>query len=102
MTINSKHYAQKKKFVEKLGDALRIAKPHLVSCEYKLGEELPPEKRWQEFIEMGEVVSRQVTEQPVGEFVIVKCANGHIYKIDVTWNSLAAIGQEVFTQMVCK
>lgn len=102
MTINSKYYVQKKEFVEKLGEVLRMAKPHLVSCEYKLGEELPLEKKWQEFIENGEVVSKQVEYQPSGEFVIVTCANGHTYRCDVTANSLAAIGEEVFRKMCCK
>lgn len=101
MKINDKHYIQKKNFVAKLSDVLNLAKPHL-TCEYKLGEELPPENRWQEFIENGEVVSKQVTYQPSGEFVIVNCANGYKYKVDVTANSLAAIGEAVFSAMVCK
>ena len=102
MKINDKYYNQKKNFVAELGKVLKMAKPHLMSCEYKLGEELPPEKRWEEFIENGQVVSKQITEQPTGEYVIVTCENGYKYKINVTANSLAAIGEEVFTKMVCK
>lgn len=101
MQINDKYYIQKKNFVAKLSEVLNMAKPHL-TCEFKLGEELPPEKRWEEFVENGEVVSKQVTYQPDGEFVIVTCSNGYKYHINVTANSLAAIGEEVFTKMVCK
>ncbi len=102
MKINDKYYIQKKNFVAELSKVLNMAKPHLVSCEYKFGEELPLEKRWYEFVENGKVVSKQVEEQPSGEFVIVNCANGHKYRVDVTANSLAAIAMEVFTKMVCK
>lgn len=101
MQINDKYYIKKKNFVAKLSEVLHIAKPHL-TCEFKLGEELPPETRWCEFIERGKVVSRQVTEQPTGEFVIVTCENGYQYKVNVTADSLAAIGEAVFSAMVCK
>ena len=83
MTSNDKYYIQKKDFVAELGKVLNMAKPHLVSCEYKLGEELDP-------------------DQPGGEYVIVTCSNGYQYKLNVSCNSLAAIGEEVFTAMVCK
>ena len=102
MKINDKYYVQKKNFVAELSKVLNMAKPHLVSCEFKLGEELPPQKKWVEFVENGEVVSKQITEQPDGEFVIVTCSNGYKYQLNVTANSLAAIGEEVFTKMVCK
>jgi hypothetical protein len=101
MKINDKYYIKKKNFVAKLSEVLNMAKPHLI-CEYKLGEELPPEKKWYNFIENGEVVKKQVEEQPSGEFVIVTCANGHTYRVDVTANSLVAIGEEVFKKMCCK
>ena len=83
MKINDKYYIQKKNFVAELSKVLNMAKPHLVSCEYKLGEELDP-------------------NQPGGEYVIVTCENGYQYKLNVSANSLAAIGEEVFTKMVCK
>lgn len=102
MKVGDKYYNQKKNFVAELGKVLNMAKRHLVSCEYKLGEELPPEKKWVNFLENGEIVSRQIEEQPVGEFVIVTCANDYKYKINVSANSLAAIGEAVFTAMVCK
>lgn len=82
MTINDKYYIQKKNFVTKLSEVLNMAKPHL-TCEYKLGEELDP-------------------NHPGGEYVIVTCANGYKYTINVTANSLAAIGEEVFKAIVCK
>ena len=102
MMINDKYYIKKKNFVAELSKVLNMAKPHLVSCEYKLGEELPPEKRWVECIENGEVISKQIEEQPTGEYVIVTCSNGYKYKVNVSANSLAAIGETVFTAMVCK
>lgn len=101
MQINDKHYVQKKEFVEKLSEALNFAKPHL-TCEFKLGEELPPKKKWQEVVRNGEIISEQVEYQPYGEFVIVTAKNDYKYTIDVTCNSLAAIGEEVFRKMCCK
>jgi hypothetical protein len=103
MTINDKYYVQKKEFVEKLGEVLRLAKPHLVSCEYKLGDELPVEDRYiTRQTEDGSTEYTRVDYQPSGEFVIVTCANGYSYRVDVTANSLAAIGEEVFRAMCCK
>ena len=102
MTINSKYYTQKKEFVAKLSEVLNLAKPHL-TCEYKLGEELPMTKRWINIKnEDGSISHQQVDYQPQGEFVIVTCENGYQYEINVSGNSLAAIGEEVFVQMVCK
>ena len=101
MKVGDKYYNQKKNFVAELSKVLNMAKPHL-TCEYKLGAEMKPEKQWREFIENGQVINKQVTEQPVGEYVVVTCSNGHKYKIDVTCNSLAAIGEAVFKAMVCK
>ena len=101
MNVNDKHYLEKKNFVAKLNEALNFAKPHL-TCEFKLGEELPPTKKWREIIRNGEVVSEQIEYQPSGEFVIVTAKNGYKYTIDVTANSLAAIGEEVFKKMMSK
>ena len=61
MQINDKYYIKKKNFVKKLSECLNLAKHHL-TCEYKLGEELPLEKRWVEMIENGEVVIKQIEE----------------------------------------
>jgi hypothetical protein len=102
MTINSKYYVQKKEFVAKLSEVLNLAKPHL-TCEYKLGEELPTTKRWMNIKnEDGSISYQEVDYQPQGEFVIVTCENGYQYELNVSGNSLAAIGEEVFTKMVCK
>ena len=102
MDINSKYYVQKKEFVAKLSEVLNIAKPHL-TCEYKLGEELPMTKRWVSRVTAdGNTESVYIDYQPHGEFVIVTCENGYEYEINVSGNSLAAIGEEVFTKMVCK
>jgi len=65
----------KKEFVEKLSEVLNYAKPHL-TCEYEKNER--------------------------GEFVIVTAANGYKYTVDVTCNSLSAIGMEVFKAMAGK
>lgn len=103
MTINSKYYTQKKEFVAKLGEVLRLAKPHLVSCEYKLGEELSVEDRYiTRQTEDGSTEYTRVDYQPQGEFVIVTCSNGYQYKVNVSANSLAAIAEAVFSAMVCK
>jgi hypothetical protein len=81
MKINDKYYERNKQFVIELGKLLNIAKPHLVSCEYKLGEEL---------------------HQPDGEFVIVTCKNGYKYEVNVTACTLTAIAEEVFRAMMSK
>ncbi len=101
MKIGDKYYTQKKNFVTELSKVLNMAKPHL-TCEYKLGEELPPEKKWAEFIENGAPVRKQIMEQPTGEYVVVTCSNGYQYKVCVTADSLAAIGVDVFNTMVTK
>lgn len=102
MTINDKYYAQKKEFVAKLSEVLNLAKPHL-TCEYKLGEELPARKRYiTRETEDGGTAYTEVDYQPQGEFVVVTCSNGYKYELNVSANSLAAIAEEVFTKMVCK
>lgn len=102
MDINSKYYVQKKEFVAKLSEVLNIAKPHL-TCEYKLGEELPMRKKYiTTETKDGSTEYNQIDYQPQGEFVIVTCENGYQYELNVSGNSLAAIGEEVFTAMVCK
>ena len=81
MKINDNLYNEKKEFVAKLSEALNFAKPHL-TCEFKLGEE----------------IGRDIG----GEYVIVTARNGYQYRVDVTANSLAAIGEEVFRAMMGK
>jgi hypothetical protein len=101
MNMNDKYYVQKKEFVTKLSEVLHIAKPHL-TCEFKLGEELPVRKRWVTQETDEGTIYTEVDYQPQGEFVIVTCANGYQYEINVSGNSLAAIAEEVFTKMVTK
>lgn len=81
MTINDKNYLEKRYFVAKLSDTLNFAKPHL-TCEFKLGEEV------------GQIQG--------DEYVVVTARNGYQYFVNVSADSLAAIGEEVFRAMVCK
>lgn len=81
MKINDKLYIEKKEFVAKLSDALNFAKPHL-TCEYKLGEEIDKSHGY--------------------EFVVVTARNGYKYFVNVTADSLTAIGEEVFRAMMGK
>ena len=102
MKINDELYLEKKAFVAKMSELLNMAKPHL-TCEFKLGEELPVRKRYiTSQTEDGSTAYTEVDYQPQGEFVIVTCANGHQYELNVSANSLAAIAEEVFRAMVCK
>ena len=93
MKINDELYLKKKAFVAKMSELLNMAKPHL-TCEFKLGEELPVEDRW--------VDGKCIKYQPSGEFVIVTAKNGYQYKLDITANSLACIAEEVFRKMASK
>ena len=102
MKINDQYYERNKQFVVELGKLLNMAKPHLVSCEYKLGEEFPVRNRYQEQLVKGEFVITPIPYQPEGEFVIVTCKNGYKYEVNVTACSLAAIAEEVFRAMVSK
>lgn len=81
MKINDELYLEKKAFVAELSKLLNIAKPHL-TCEFKLGEEIDKDHG--------------------GEYVVVTAKNGYQYKIDVTYDSLACIAEEVFKSMICK
>ena len=96
------YYERNKQFVAELGKLLNMAKPHLVSCEYKLGEELPVRNRYQERLINGEYSIVEVPYKPDGEFVIVTCKNGYKYEVNVTACSLTAIAEEVFRAMVSK
>ncbi len=81
MKINDKYYIEKKEFVSKLNEAFSFAKPHL-TCEYFIGEEIGKEDG--------------------GEYVVVTARNGYKYFINVTADSLALIGEEVFKAMMGK
>lgn len=102
MQINDKHYLIKKDFVTRLGELLYMAKPNLVRCEFKLGKELPTEKRYITEETPEGTAYHQIDWQPDGEWVVVTCENGHEYKINVTADSLATIAEEVFREMVNK
>lgn len=75
-------------FVQKCGELLNVAKPHLVSCELRLGKDLPEDPfEWY---------------APNSEYVLVTCENDYHYVLPVGGNSLAAIAEEIFRKMVCK
>ena len=81
MMVRDIYYNQKQEFVKKLSEALNFAKPHLM-CEFKLGEE--------------------INKNPHDEYVVVTASNGYKYYINVSCNSLSAIGEEVFKEMCGK
>ena len=81
MVVGDIYYNQKQEFVEKLSEVLNLAKPHL-TCKFKLGEE--------------------INKNPNDEYVVVTASNGYKYYINVSCNSLALIGEEVFKEMCCK
>ena len=81
MIVGDIYYNQNQEFVKKLSEALNLAKPHL-TCEFKLGEE--------------------INKNPHDEYVVVTALNGYKYYINVSCNSLSAIGEEVFKEMCGK
>ena len=81
MVVGDIYYNQNQEFVKKLSEALNVAKPHL-TCEFKLGEE--------------------INKNPHDEYVVVTASNGYKYYINVSCNSLSAIGEEVFKEMCGK
>ena len=81
MVVGDIYYNQKQEFVKKLSEVLNFAKPHL-TCEFKLGEE--------------------INKNPSDEYVVVAASNGYKYYINVSCNSLALIGEEVFKAMCGK
>ena len=81
MVVGDIYYNQKQEFVKKLSEVLNFAKPHL-TCEFKLGEE--------------------INKNPHDEYVVVTASNGYKYYINVSCNSLSAIGEEVFKEMCGK
>ena len=76
-------------FVQRCGELLRIAKPHLVSCELMLGKDIP----------LKPCAHGYASEE---EYVVVTCDNGYSYKICVEANSLAAIAGAIFSSMAHK
>lgn len=76
-------------FVQKCGELLHIAKPNLISCELKLGRDIPKKAYEPLYV-------------PDDEYVVVTCENGCTYKICVEANSLNAIAAAIFTSMAHK
>lgn len=81
MVVGDVYYIQKQEFCKRLSEALNFAKPHLI-CEFKLGEE--------------------INKETGCEYVVVTAENGYKYYINVSCNSLALIGEEVFKAMCGK
>jgi hypothetical protein len=76
-------------FVQKCGELLRIAKPHLLNCKLKLGKDITKSPHEPGFM-------------PNEEYVVVTCDNGYTYKILVEANSLSAIAKAIFSDMAHK
>lgn len=81
MVVGDIYYNQKQEFVKKLSEVLNLAKPHL-TCEFKLGKE--------------------IDKSPNDEYVVVTALNGYKYYINVSCDSLALIGEEIFKEMCGK
>ena len=79
---------QKKAFVQRCGELLKEAKPHLISCELKLGKDIPSNP-----IE---------AYAPDCEYVVVTCENGSTYKLPVEGNSLCETAHTIFSKMLHK
>ena len=79
-------------FIRKCGELLRMAKPHLISCEMKLGKDI--EDKYAKFGHPCII--------PEDEYVVVTCENGFTYNLCVEGNSLCAIAEEIFSKMVHK
>jgi len=77
-----------KDFVKQCGELLKVAKPHLVSCEYRLGNEMPPSK-----------IKKYPDED---EYVLITCENGYTYDIFITGNSLMSTATAIFSKMTHK
>lgn len=80
---------EKIEFVKKCSEVLSMAKPHLVSCELKLGKDIndAPARKFHSPLHPEEL------------FVVVTCDNGYKYNICVEANSLCAIASAIFSQM---
>ena len=76
-------------FVQKCGELLCIAKPSLIRCELKLGKNIHSKARKNKLL-------------PDHEYVVVTCTNGHTYELCVEGNSLIAIAETIFKEMVHK
>jgi len=83
---------ERAEFVQKCGELLGIAKPHLISCELKKGEE----------ISASENKKKYGCYIPDDEYVVITCKNGFRYVLPVEGNTLIAIAEEIFHSMTHK
>ena len=83
---------EKAEFVQKCGELLAIAKPHLVSCGLKKGNDISASEAKKQY-------ERYV---PDDEYVVVSCENGARYVLPAEGNSLNAIAVEIFSSMAHK
>jgi len=84
-------------FVNKLGELLHIAKPNLFSCHLATGRQIMDAHTSEPHFK---TLHPDLWE--FSEYVVVTCENEYQYLINVSANSLAAIAEAVFKQMVCK
>jgi hypothetical protein len=78
--------------VQKCGELLKIAKPHLIATKLVLGKD----------IHVSEIKKPYERYVPDDEYVVVTCENGYSYKLPVEGNSLCAIASEIFNKMTHK
>ena len=79
-------------FVRRCGELLNTAKPHLLSCELKLGKDIE-----NKHTKLG---SPSIVSED--EYVVVTCDNSYTYNLCVESNSLCAIASEIFSKMAHK
>ena len=77
---------ERAEYVTKVGELLSIGKPNLVSCELKLGKDIPADERECHYI-------------PDDEYVVVTCKNGHTYVVPVEANTIHDIAWQIFDGM---
>ena len=80
---------QRAEFVQRCGELLRTAKPHLVSCELILGKDVGESQLLNSYA-------------PDDEYVVVTCENGGTYKLPVEGNSLCGMANAIFSKMLFK
>ena len=78
---------QRKAFVQKCGKLLKEAKPHLISCELKLGKDIA--SNFEAYVQDD-------------VYVLATCENGYSYKLPVEGNSLCEIAYTIFSKMLHK
>ena len=89
----------KKEFVIKLGELLRIAKPNLVSCKLATGAQIIADCDNEYYFRQ---LHKEVLPDVYSDYVVITCENGYQYFVNVTANSLAAIASAVFEYAMYK